>query len=152
MKNGCRGMAGEPLKKFSFVDTNVLVYAVDRTEPTRQGIAQELLEKLWADHSGLVSTQVLIEFYSTTTKKLKVPLSRAEAREIVALYSRWRVIPTDPELILSATWLEDEHTVSFWDSLIVRAALRASATWLISEDLQDGRRFGSLTVRNPFSD
>jgi predicted nucleic acid-binding protein len=77
-------------------------------------------------------------------------MARSDARRVVAWYAQWRVIPIDAELILSASRLEEGHSVSFWDALIVEAALRAGATYLVSEDLQDGRRFETLTVRNPF--
>jgi predicted nucleic acid-binding protein len=113
-------------------------------------MARDLLRRLWADGTGALSTQVLQEFYAVATRKLKPPMARAEARQIVADYSEWCVVDTDPLLIVSASDLEERHTLSFWDALIVEAALRADAETLVSEDLQDGRVFVNLTVRNPF--
>ncbi|HEY3260603.1 MAG TPA: PIN domain-containing protein [Pseudonocardiaceae bacterium] len=135
----------------TFVDTNVLLYAHDNKPDSRYKIAKELVGRLWDSQSGVVSTQVLQEFYFNATKVYKLAMSRAEARRALASYARWRVIPTDAQMIMSASRLEEEHSVSFWDALIVEAALRASAAFLVSEDLQDGRKFGSLTVRNPFA-
>ena len=135
----------------TFVDTNVLLYAHDDKPDQRCKIAKELVGRLWDTRTGVVSTQVLQEFYFNATKIYKLAMPRSEARRALAQYARWRVIPTDAQMIMAASLLEDEHSVSFWDALIVQAALRASARFLVSEDLQDGRRFGSLTVRNPFA-
>ena len=138
------------LPVMTFVDTNVLLYAHDDKPDSRCKIAKELVNQLWDSRAGVLSTQVLQEFYFNATKIYKLAMPRAEARRALAHYAQWRVIPTDAQMIMSASRLQDEHSVSFWDALIVQAALRASATFLCSEDLQDGRRFGSLTVRNPF--
>jgi len=135
----------------TFVDTNVLLYAHDDKPDPRCKIAKELVGQLWSSRTGVVSTQVLQEFYFNATKIYKLAMPRSEARRALASYVQWRVIPTDAQMIMSASRLEEEHSVSFWNALIVQAALRASATFLVSEDLQDGRKFGSLTVRNPFA-
>jgi len=135
----------------TFVDTNVLLYAHDDKPDQRCKIAKETLARLWDTRTGVVSTQVLQEFYFNATKTYKLAMTPPEARRVLAQYARWRVIPTDAQMIMAASVLEQEHSVNFWDALIVQAALRASATFLVSEDLQDGRRFGSLTVRNPFA-
>lgn len=134
----------------TFVDTNVLVYAHDTDAGPRHTAAKALLAELWDTRSGSLSTQVLQEFYSVVTRKFKPPMPRARARAIVAAYGEWCEVPTEPQLIVAASRLEEEHTLSFWDSLIVQAAINAGADRLVSEDLQDGRRFGTLTVANPF--
>jgi predicted nucleic acid-binding protein len=134
-----------------FVDTNVLVYAHDAADDQRRPLAQRLLAELWRSDTGALSVQVLQEFYNTATRKLVPPLRPSAARRVVADYSEWQVVTTDALLIISASRLSEEHTVNFWDALIIEAALRAGATELVSEDLQDGRRFGPLRVRNPFS-
>lgn len=134
-----------------FVDTNVLVYAHDAADDERRPLAQRLLAELWRSDTGTLSVQVLQEFYNTATRKLVPPLQPAVARRVVADYSEWQVVTTDPLLIISASRLSEVHSVSFWDALIVEAALRAGATELVSEDMQDGQRFGALRVRNPFS-
>ncbi|MCP2165621.1 PIN domain-containing protein [Goodfellowiella coeruleoviolacea] len=133
-----------------FVDTNILVYAEDKTNQAHHQTAKALLRELWDTGTGALSTQVLQEFYAVVTRKLRPPLPRAEARRLVADYSEWCVVDTDALLIISASRLEEDHTLAFWDALVVEAALRAGATELLSEDLQHGRRFGPLVVRNPF--
>jgi predicted nucleic acid-binding protein len=77
-------------------------------------------------------------------------MPQAKARAVVAAYGEWCHVATQPQLIVSASRLEEEHTLSFWDALIVQGALWAGAERLMSEDLQDGRRFGVLTIENPF--
>lgn len=134
-----------------FVDTNVLVYAHDRGAGPRHEMARALLAELWGNRGGSLSTQVLQEFYAVATRKLKPPIARQEARAIVAAYGEWCDVATEPQLIVAASRLEEEHSISFWDSLIVQAALRAGADRLVSEDLQHGRRFGSLMIENPFA-
>jgi predicted nucleic acid-binding protein len=136
--------------EITFVDTNILVYAHDRSETRRQPLAEGLLEELWARRTGRLSTQVLQEFYSVATRKLDPPMGRAEARKIVNQYAAWPVVLTDPTLILTASALEEDHGLSFWDALIVEAARRAGATRLVTEDLQDGRDFTGVRVENPF--
>jgi len=135
----------------TFVDTNVLAYAHDASEPDKQATARAVLEELWADRSGVLSTQVLQEFYVVATRKFHPPLPRAEAREIVALYSTWSIVAVDVALILDATTLEESAQLSFWDALIVEAARRAGAVRVLSEDLAAGRVFGETAIVNPFS-
>jgi predicted nucleic acid-binding protein len=134
----------------TFVDTNVLLYAHDASETEKQPIARALLEGLWADRSGVLSTQVLQEFYIVATRKFKPPMRRSEARELVALYATWPVVQVDVELILDATALEERAQLSFWDALIVEAARRGGAARIVSEDLQDGRRIANIPIEDPF--
>ena len=132
----------------TFVDTNVLVYSQDRRDDRRRGLAQDVLNGLWTSGTGVLSTQVLQEFYNAGTRKLK--LEPLLARRIVALYAEWPVVETTAQLIVSASLLHERHRFSFWDAMVVEAALLSGATTLLSEDLQDGRRVGGLTIRNPF--
>ena len=134
----------------TFVDTNVLVYAHDRSEVGKQPIAQALLEELWASRSGAISTQILQELYAVATRKFDPPLSRRAAREIVALYGTWSLVEVDLPLILAASELEERHRLSFWDALVVEAARRSGATRLVTEDLQDGRTISGVRIENPF--
>ena len=134
----------------TFVDTNVLLYAHDASETDKQPIARALLEELWSGRSGVLSTQVLQEFYVVATRKFEPPMRRSEARELVALYASWPVVQVDVELILDATALEERAQLSFWDALVVEAARRGGATRLVSEDLQDGRRIAGLVIEDPF--
>ena len=135
----------------TFVDTNVLVYAHDRSETRKQPLAQALLQELWASRTGALSMQVLQEFYVVATRKLDPPMSRRAAREIVALYAAWPLVQVDLALILVASELEERHKLSFWDALVVEAARRADATRIVTEDLQAGRHIGGVRIENPFS-
>jgi len=135
----------------TFVDTNVLAYAHDRSETRKQPLAEALLGTLWETRTGTLSTLVLQEFYVVATRKFNPPMSRRAAREVVALYGEWPTVQADTELILAASELEERHRVSFWDALIVEAARRAGATRLVTEDLQAGRRFGDVRIEDPFA-
>lgn len=136
--------------ELTFVDTNVLVYAHDRSESRKQPMAQTLLEGLWASRTGALSTQILQEFYVVATRKFDPPMSRRAAREVVALYAMWPLVQIDFPLILTASRLEERHKLSFWDALVVEAARRAGATRLLTEDLQSGRLIGGVRIENPF--
>jgi predicted nucleic acid-binding protein len=135
----------------TFIDTNVLVYAHDTDAGGKHAHARTLLGNLWDSRSGSLSTQVLQEFYAVVTRKFKPAMPLAKARAIVVAYGEWCDVATEPQLIVAASRLEEEHTLSFWDALIVQAAISAGAERLVSEDLQDGRRFGALTIENPFN-
>lgn len=135
----------------AFVDTNVLLYAHDATETAKQPVARAALHDLWDRRSGTLSTQVLQEFYVTATRKLPRPLSRAEAREVVDLYSAWPVVGIDPNVILAATRIEEEHRLSFWDALILETARIAGADLLLTEDLQHGQVIEGVRIENPFA-
>jgi predicted nucleic acid-binding protein len=137
--------------RLTFLDTNVLVYAHDRSETRKQPIAQALLDVLWRTRSGVLSTQVLQEFYVVTTRKFDPPMRRGAAREIVALYGEWPIVQVDVALILAASKLEERHAFSFWDALVVEAARRGGAARLLTEDLQAGRRIGGISIENPFT-
>lgn len=134
----------------TFVDTNVLVYAHDRGAGKKFDVANEVVRELWRSRTGLLSPQVLQEFYSVITRKVKPAMPKAQARHLVAAYGEWCSIATDIQLTVSASKLEEDHRLSWWDALILEAALRSGATTLLSEDLHDGQRFGRLVIRNPF--
>jgi len=134
----------------SFVDTNVLVYAEDRDAKARHEVARELIVKLWDNRSGVLSVQVLQEFYVNVTRKLKKPLSLAKAKEIVNEYLTWTVVVNTGQLLTDAIELQQKAQLSFWDAMVVGAALEAECTELYSEDLNDGQRFGSVVIVNPF--
>ena len=147
MRSAWIGMASS---RKAFVDTNVLLYAYDPSEAAKQPIARDLLASLWDQHGGVLSTQVLQEFYNAATRKLPLPLSRDEAREVVDLYRAWPVVTIDPALILAATRVEEAQQISFWDALIVEAARVAGAESLVTEDLQHGQVIDGVEVLNPF--
>ncbi|MGH3848818.1 MAG: PIN domain-containing protein [Pseudonocardiaceae bacterium] len=135
----------------NFVDTNVLVYAHDSSDQLRHQPAAALVDELWRARSGVLSTQVLTEFYAVITRKLVTPMSRRKARVLVDAYGAWPVVQVDSTLIVSASALEEQHSFSFWDALIIEAARRAGAYRLLSEDLQHGRRIDGIVIENPFA-
>jgi predicted nucleic acid-binding protein len=132
----------------SFLDTNVIVYSDDHDEPAKQGKALDILEETRLSGTGVLSTQVLQEYFVATTTRLGVPARLA--REKVEVLSHFEVVVIGIEDVLAAIDFHRLHTLSFWDCLIVRAALASGCTLLFTEDLQHGRRFGSLEVVNPF--
>lgn len=131
-----------------FVDTNVLVYADDAREPTKQARARELLRRLIRERSGKVSLQVLQEFFAAATQKLG--LDAVDARRRVEILSNLDVVKLEVDDVLAAIDLHRLHQLSIWDALIVRAAALSGCRTLYTEDLQHGRRFDGLRVVNPF--
>lgn len=132
-----------------FIDTNVLVYAEDDSHPDKQEVARGLLRQLLQSRRGVLSLQVLQEFYSAATRKLGMPSE--DARRRILLYSRFDLIPFDQSDLLGAIDLHRLHGISFWDALIVRAAVKGSCSILHSEDMQSGRLIESLSILNPFA-
>ena len=133
-----------------FVDSNVLVYCRDSSDPEKQSRAQAWMAHLWRSGDGRLSTQVLHEFYVTATHKLRPGLPRDEARADVAALMAWRPDPLDGALTVQAWEVEDAYGLSFWDALIVASANRAGCEVLLTEDLQDGRELGRARATNPF--
>lgn len=135
----------------TFVDTNVLVYAHDRSDARKQEVAQTILDRLWADRTGTLSTQILQELYVVATSRQKLAMSPRDARDLVEAYAEWPVVRIEPALILTASHLAETRRISFWDALVVEAARVAGATLLLTEDLQDGTWFDEVRVENPFA-
>jgi predicted nucleic acid-binding protein len=133
-----------------FFDTNVLVYLFDGSAPAKQRRAQQLLEEHTHNGEILLSTQVLQEFYVVVTRKLSVPLQPATAQDATRELAVMPSVRIDVPLILAAIQLSRDRQLSFWDALIVQAAIHGGATKLYSEDLQAGQVFETLTVENPF--
>lgn len=134
-----------------FVDTNVLVYVRDSTEPEKQARAAEWMARLWEGGSGRVSMQVLQEYYVTVTGKLDPGMPRAEAREDVAALRTWNPLAPDAGVLEDAWSAEDRWGLSFWDAMIVATARRQGCGVLLTEDLQDGQNLDGLLVRSPFT-
>lgn len=133
----------------TFVDTNILIYAHDVDQGQKHLTARDILIGLMEDRSGVLSPQVLQEFYVNVTRKIAKPLSKREAREVVQDYSVWCTETTAAE-VAAAFRIEDVAKVSFWDALIVAAAAKAGAEVLLSEDLSSGQKVAGVRVRNPF--
>ena len=135
----------------AFVDTNVLVYAVDRADPVRRARAREVLA-LGADGGLVVSAQVLAEFL-VVTRRLAVPVAPAVARELArTIAGAAEVIAQSSELVLAASERAEREQLSLWDAMIVQAAVDAGCDVLLTEDLQHGREHDGLVVRDPFRD
>ena len=136
----------------AFVDTNVLVYAYDRAAGWKRDRAQSLGRELWDEGSGILSTQVLQEFYVNVRRKTRPPMSPEEARALVADYLAWDPVVNDGSAVLEAVDVSERHQLSFWDALIVVAAERGGASVIYSEDLNHRQKLGSLQVLNPFAE
>ena len=131
-----------------FIDTNVLVYADDVRDPGKQTRAIELIRRLMRERRGVLSLQVLQEFFAIATRKLA--MASEDARRRVVLYSRFDVVTLAPSDLLAAIDLHRLHRLSIWDGLIVRAALNGACTKLQTEDMQPGYVFDRLRLVNPF--
>src|SRR5262245_11611787 len=132
-----------------FVDTNILMYAHDNAAGEKHERAKTLVEELWRERKGVVSTQVLQELSVNLRRKAGRPLDAKATREIVADYLTWQVIVNGGESILEAIDLEARYRISFWDALVLQAAEVSGAEILYSEDLPDGQKYGSVQVVNP---
>jgi predicted nucleic acid-binding protein len=136
----------------TFVDTNVLIYAHDVDAGHKHEIAKSVLRELWSDRSGVLTAQVLQEFYVNVTRKIRTPIPKPGARGVVSTYSAWCVDGVTMVDIAAAFRIEDEARIGFWDALVLAVAQRSGATRLLSEDLNPGQRIAGLTVTNPFAD
>ena len=134
----------------TFVDTNILVFAYDRGAGDKHEQAQSAIEQLWEEGSGVLSTQVLQEFYVNVRRKARQPISISSARSLIADYMAWDPIVNDGTSILEAMDAERRYKISFWDALIVVAAQKSGADVLLSEDFNHGQKFGSVRVLDPF--
>lgn len=132
----------------SFFDTNVLIYADDKGAPAKQRRSLELIEEHRRARTGVVSLQVLQEYFVTATRKLQ--LDARIARRKVELLAEFDVAAPELADILAAIDLHRLHGFSFWDALIVRAALQAGCSVLFSEDMQGTREIDGLHIVNPF--
>jgi predicted nucleic acid-binding protein len=138
-------MAGEV-----FVDTNVLVYSRDASEPDKQRKARAWMAHLWTSRRGRLSTQVLQEFYVTVTEKLDPGLDRESARREVRSFVPWQPVSVDARVLEGAWRIQDRHRLSWWDSLIASAAQAAGCAYLLTEDLREDQVLDAVRVVNPF--
>jgi len=133
-----------------FVDTNLLVYSRDASEPEKQQKAMKWMTRLWHDKSGRLSYQVLQEFYITVTHKLDPGLPTDIARMDVRSLMSWQPLSASATVMERAWTIQDRYGLSWWDALIVSAAQTAECSYLLTEDLQDKQDFGNVQVINPF--
>lgn len=133
-----------------FVDTNILVYAHDLDAGDKHGLAVDIISKLWESRNGVLSTQVLQEFYVILTRKVSSPLSELEARKLLQKYSNWQLGINDPSIIVQASEIEESYNISFWDALIVSAAYSQNVPTILTEDLNHGQIIEGISINNPF--
>jgi len=134
-----------------FFDTNVLVYLFDASQAPKKARAQALLADAVVGGDALLSTQVLQEFFVAVTRKLSTPLPHDQAEQAVRELSSLPVVDVDTATILESIATMRRYGFSFWDSLIVRSAIKGGASVLYTEDLNDGQKIETLTVHNPFA-
>jgi predicted nucleic acid-binding protein len=133
-----------------FIDTNLWVYRLDQREPEKSRRISTWLREIASEHQIVLSTQVLVELRAVLTRKLKPPMPHADAGLALNALAQFEVLASDTALVLDAHELAQREQLSWFDALIVEAALRAGCEQLFSEDLSHGRKFGGLTVCNPF--
>ena len=133
-----------------FVDTNVLVYTRDASTLEKQVQAAEWMSYLWRVGNGRLSMQVVTEYYSVVTKKLKPGMDSIRAREDVEDLLAWQPLPLTTDLVLDAWQVQDLFQLSWWDSLIVSAARMQKCSYLLSDDFQHAQDFQGVRVINPF--
>ena len=135
-----------------FVDTNILVYAHDRSAGLKHKRARLLIEDLWNSGGGVLSTQVLQELCVSVRRKSGRPLSVEETRRLLQDYLSWEIVVNTPASVLQALDIEVRHKIPYWDALILHAAESSGAALLYSEDFAAGQRYGSIRVVNPLTD
>ncbi len=140
--------------EFTLIDTNVLVYAYDTSEPLRHKKARQLLEKCWRKEAlYAVSSQNLGEFFIIITKKVPHPLSIEEAEQIISdicSFSGWKVLHYTEETLQKAIRLYKIKKKQFWDTLIVATMIDAGITQIVTENIADFSHFTQIKTINPF--
>lgn len=136
----------------AFVDTNLWVYRLDRREADKSAFVHDWLRELATEHEIVVSTQVMIELRSVVTRKFEPPLSADDTRVALEVLGAFEVVGAHSSLVLDAHELAVRERLSWFDALILESAIRSSCDVLYSEDFDHQRRFGPLTVLNPFLD
>ena len=132
------------------VDTNILVYAYDADAGEKRFKARDVIDGLWDEGTGVLATQVLAEFFITITRKVKQPLSVADAKQIIEDYrSAWLVFATTSDTVLLAINGVERHQLSFWDAMIWASAVINGVPRIYSEDMQHGQSIEGVRVENP---
>lgn len=133
-----------------FFDTNILIYASDRSEPEKQSQARRLLKHAIENETGVVSAQVLGEFFMVVTRRIQEPLTIEETEQVIEQLAILSVVDIDVALVRQAIGTCRRYRISYWDALIVAAAERAGCTRILSEDLNPGQIYHNVAVVNPF--
>lgn len=137
----------------TFLDTNIFVYAIDTSskEKKKREHARNLVKHHIINESGVISIQVLQEFFQVSTHKIKKPLSVEEALEFLQYISILQIVRPDYNMVTAAIHLHKNNSVSFWDAMILQSAKSAACNFVLSEDLQDGFRLDEMVIKNPFN-
>jgi predicted nucleic acid-binding protein len=138
------------MKDSTFFDTNVLVYGFDLSNRQKYDVASELIREAFEKRIGVISTQVLKEFYVTVTQKIPIKMDMTDAEQAVRNFSVWKVVETDVALILKAIHVQRRHGLSFWDAMVVAAARVSGCAVLLTEDLSHDTFLDDLHILNPF--
>ncbi len=141
---------GDMMADRDFFDTNILIYAVDRSEPEKQTQARRLVKTAIENETGAISVQVLGEFFNVATKRIPNPLSVEEAEEAIQTVAVLPVVELDWALVRRAIDTHKQYGISYWDSLIIAAAERAGCGQIVSEDLNSGQSYHGIAVVDPF--
>jgi len=131
----------------TFLDTNILVYAVDEDDAARRDACRQVIASTAADGSGVISTQVMQEFYVAATRKLGMP--PLAAKSVLKTFAVFEIVHVSPELIEGAIDCSVLNTLSFWDALIVASAASAGCARVLSEDLNAGQTVLGVAIENP---
>jgi len=134
----------------TFIDTNIIIYAYDVTAGKKHEAAGNILAELWNSGLGVISTQVLQELFVNVVQKIPKPMDKQQAKKIVRDLLKWHVVVNTGDSIIEAIDISSKSGYSFWDSMIIQAAITGGAAILMSEDFQDGQRINGVTIRNPF--
>ena len=135
-----------------FLDTNILIYAFDRSAGKKHDIAAKIIRDCWKNETGRISIQVLQEFFVNITHKITTPLDHRTARQVVADFAQWLVHSPKVSDLVEALDLQDRFQISFWDAMIIQSATRLGCKQLLTEDLHHGQLYGDVQAINPFMD
>ncbi|HET53745.1 MAG TPA: PIN domain-containing protein [Ignavibacteria bacterium] len=131
-----------------FADTNILIYSIDNHYPKKKNISRELIAKLFEDNSGIISTQVLQEFYYAAVNKLRS--DPKIVKELLKSFEDLEIVQINTTIIHNAIDCSITNKISFWDALIISAAESANCNKLFSEDLNNGQIINGVEIVNPF--
>ena len=132
-----------------FLDTNILLYAHDLDAGIKYTRAKQVVADLWESGRGVLSAQVLEEFYVNVTRKIPKPLSKSEARDIINQYIAWGPVPIEGNLVIEASDIEERHQLSFWDALIIAAAKAGGASAVFTENITHNQTIEGVRIQNP---
>ena len=133
-----------------FVDTNILIYALDPAEPAKRAMAADLLRRTMANHTLVLSPQNLNECYRVLIQRRRL-IPEAAARSYLTCLMPWCIAPLDAQTTAKAWAVQDEAGLAWWDSLLAASALLAGCKLFISEDMRDGQLISGMRIVNPFS-